>query len=120
MNQVLDELGDLRSRISRTAYAGQDAYAERLAELQESLRSKLPQFEAFVGEWCAGSKPTIADCVFYEVVSQLQLMTPQSLEGLPKVAAFKERFEALAPIAAYHASDRYRARPINNLHATFK
>lgn len=118
---LMDELTDLRRRISHAAYASEELYPERLEGLQAALKDKLPEFEAFIGEWAAsGPKPTIADCVLYEVGSQLRLMTPKSLEGFPKIAAFMERFEALAPITAYHASDRYRARPVNNLHATFK
>jgi len=53
------------------------------------------------------------DFAFGEVISHLQLFSPETLNKTPAVKNFLERFEALHKIAAYKSSDRFRKFPVN-------
>ena len=58
----------------------------------------------------------------YECPAELRdcaIAAPGCLDALPKLGAFVARVAALPRIAAYLASERCIARPLNNPHAQF-
>jgi len=60
----------------------------------------------------SGDKLMYIDFAFGEILSHIQLFSPDSLEKTPKVKNYLERFEALDKIAAYRKSDKFRKFPI--------
>jgi len=59
------------------------------------------------------------DFAFGEILSQIQLLSPGSLDKTPSVKNFSERFEALENVSAYRKSDRFRKFPVNWSTATW-
>lgn len=124
----LDQVVDLRASFVRTSYGGMafSAFAEGI------LPSFLAGFEAVLSkpgrEFLAGSRLTIADFAFAEVLDGIQAMVAelseekgkQAFASYPAIAAYKARVEALPKIAAFRSSPSFMARPFNNKVAVWR
>ena len=71
------------------------------------------------GSWFAGGSLTFADFLAWEVLDQHRLLVPDCLAGLPVLASFMARFEALDKIAAYLTAPRYKQFPIWSARAKY-
>ena len=61
----------------------------------------------------AGDKLMYIDFAFGEILSHIQLFSPESLKKSPKVKNYLETFEALDKIATYKTSEKFQKYPVN-------
>ncbi|KAL6044714.1 Glutathione S-transferase Mu 3 [Balamuthia mandrillaris] len=121
VDMLLDEAMDFRNGLVRTVY--NPDYENLWAKYtKDVLPGRLAAFEKFLGEkpFFIGDKITVVDFPLYELLDQHRLMKEDCLEGHPRLKEFLVRFEQLDRIAAYLASDRFAARPVNNKVAAWK
>jgi len=78
--------------------------------LQVLLRKQATKMHHFIG--FVGDKLIYIDFALGEILSHIQLFSPESFEKSPKVKNYLERFESLDKIAAYRKSDKFRKFPI--------
>eukprot|EP00296_Roombia_truncata_P008428 JP446910.1.p1 GENE.JP446910.1~~JP446910.1.p1 ORF type:complete len:215 (+),score=56.45 JP446910.1:39-683(+) len=119
-DMMLEEAMDIRNRIVGAVY--NPKYEEMKEGLSQFLNKKFAGIDGYLAKqpWMAGENVTAADFHMYELCDQARIMFPAILDTYPKITDFIKRFEALAPIAAYMASPRFMASPINNKIAQFK
>jgi len=94
-------------------------YDEEKEKYPEQVKTKLGYFEKALGKrnWLAGERVTWVDLVFYECLDVNSMYLPGLLDSMPNLQAYKSRVEALDGIAAYRASDRFKAYPVTGGHA---
>lgn len=68
----------------------------------------------------SSSQHEVLDGLSYMVAELATEGAPGALDKYPQLAAYKARFEALPPIAAFRASPTYLSRPFNNKVALWK
>jgi len=123
VDMLVGVLYDAREKFVNLCY--NPNYPQMVGPYQKEF---LPQFLKPLSEYLqkkgnqyfTGSKLTVADFIFYEVLDQNRLMTPQAFEPHPNLIQFCSRFEQLPRIAEYLKSKDYISRPINNSSALFK
>eukprot|EP01104_Vermistella_antarctica_P011223 TRINITY_DN3121_c0_g1_i4.p2 TRINITY_DN3121_c0_g1~~TRINITY_DN3121_c0_g1_i4.p2 ORF type:complete len:234 (-),score=76.25 TRINITY_DN3121_c0_g1_i4:525-1199(-) len=116
---------DLRNSLVRLCYGPKDNFDTNKATY---LSTTLPAFyEAMEGtlkargtSFFAGDQPTLPDFHYFELMDQINEMDATAMDSYPLLKAYYHRFAALPSIAAYRASDRFKAHPINNPSASFK
>ena len=115
---VLDQLVDFDNAFTGTCYRN---WAARDDYFEHKMRPALAQFESLLGDerFFAGAAPSVADFKAYEAFDKCAIAAPGCLDALPKLGAFVARVAALPRVAAYLASERCIARPLNNPHAQF-
>jgi glutathione S-transferase len=118
---VNEQVMDLRNAFIWLVYmVAKDKFDEHAASYKsDMLPVHLSKMSVLLGDDAkffghSDDKPSFADFHAYEMLSQHTVFEPTSLDAFPNLAAYKKRFEQLAPIASYLASDRFHARPINN------
>jgi len=114
---------DFREKFTSLCYNSN--YAQLVGNFQsEYLPSILKQLSTYLQSkgnvYFTGSKLTVADFIFYEVLDQNRIMTPKAYEPVPNLTAFLNRFEQLPRISTYLKSKEFISRPINNVMAQFK
>lgn len=116
---MLEQAMDLRNNFVGLCY-GPDFAANKAGYIL-SARATVKTWEAFLGsrKFFTGATPTVADFHVYEMLDQHQLMDPAIMADCPALRKFCDNFRQLPAIKAYLASDKFKARPVNNLMAGF-
>jgi glutathione S-transferase len=126
---LLEQVVDIRNAVVRAAYGFGGG---SLDDLKTSLPGLLAGFEQLLakhgGGFLCGSKATLPDFAFYEVMDEARVLSSEVFDSspaeyfanMPHLLAFLERFESLPRLSDYFKSDKYAARPFNNKIAKFK
>eukprot|EP00741_Cyanophora_paradoxa_P008466 tig00001333_g8193.t1 len=118
---LAEESMDFRNQIVRLCY--NPSYESLRGDFFKTyLPTELKKLHDFLGErpWFAGDNLTFIDFIMYELLDQMRLMQPDSLDAFPKLGAYLTRFEALPAIAEYMKSPEFIQRPVNNKVAQWK
>eukprot|EP01103_Thecamoeba_quadrilineata_P020211 TRINITY_DN8555_c0_g1_i1.p1 TRINITY_DN8555_c0_g1~~TRINITY_DN8555_c0_g1_i1.p1 ORF type:complete len:221 (-),score=30.92 TRINITY_DN8555_c0_g1_i1:45-707(-) len=108
---------DFRNLLVRIFYAGgPDFEKQHQTFVKETLPTQLDGFVKYLKNksWLVGETLTFPDFHFYELLDQVRIIFPGSLDKYTVLQDYLNRFEKLPTIAAYLKSDRYMAAPINN------
>eukprot|EP00932_Pfiesteria_piscicida_P006002 SRR837773.15921.p1 GENE.SRR837773.15921~~SRR837773.15921.p1 ORF type:complete len:247 (-),score=96.04 SRR837773.15921:83-781(-) len=120
---LLEQLGDFDGSLTGMCYRGHDDGGKE-RWIEGVMLPALRQFEAVLAAsgqpFLCGDAPGAADFKGYEDFDKCRLLSAGCLDQFPALKAYVERFETLPRIAAYLASPRFKARPVNNPHAQFK
>jgi len=119
-----DVVKDLRDQLaglyygasSPTNFRNQAEQAEFQKKfLAETLPQQLKIFSEFLGnkKWLAGDSLTFPDFHFYELLDQLKIIFPGTVEKHSNLVEYIRHFEELPRIAAYLSSNRFKKGPIN-------
>lgn len=97
--------------------------ARRQKYLESTLPAHLQRVQAVLkehgGPWLIGASLCYADFVLFELLDQHLALSTACLKELPQLQQYHARFAKLPAIAAYRASDRFRAEPLHNRYSHF-
>jgi len=121
MDQTLEQCVDYDSPLTRMSY-GSYYTGGFESWVKDIMPTGLAKLDALLGDktFFAGDVFTVADCKAFEALDKTRIIYPPALASYPRLEAFLARVEQVPNLAAYFASDRYKARPINNPMAQFK
>eukprot|EP01129_Flabellula_baltica_P005026 TRINITY_DN1793_c0_g1_i1.p1 TRINITY_DN1793_c0_g1~~TRINITY_DN1793_c0_g1_i1.p1 ORF type:complete len:143 (-),score=25.33 TRINITY_DN1793_c0_g1_i1:17-445(-) len=88
----------------------------------ENVKVHLNRFNNYLQDkqFLCGETVSYPDFALAEMLDQHLELEETILDAYPNLKAYTERFFALPGIAEYRASDRFQARPLNNVVAQFK
>jgi len=120
VDMLAEEVIDWRKKIMGICYNPQfdELLKDVIATVMPDFTSK---WEGYLStkKFLLGDKLTYADFCLYTLIDQANVMT-NFLAKAPGLSAYHANIRNLPAIKAYLASDRFQARPINNLMARFK
>jgi len=118
-HMIMGVVVDFRERFTRLCYSNE--FNERRQKYLDDLVPKLKKFSDFLGdkEFITGDL-SYADFAFAESLDSHLEFEPTVLDNFENLKLYLQRFYSLPGIAEYKASDKFKARPLNNVVATFK
>jgi glutathione S-transferase len=116
IDMINDQQEDVRSAYVRMIY---NNYDEGKAPFIASLATSLPLFEKVLTSnnggqgFFVGSKISFVDYTVFDLLDNLQTLSPGVLDAYPHLKSFHARMSARPPIASYRQSDEFIKMPIN-------
>lgn len=116
IDMLNDQQEDVRTAYLRLIY---QQYDTEKANFIKSIPEKLAVFEKYLQKnnggagYFVGSKASFLDYNLFDILDNLQVLSPTALDTFPLLKAFHGRLAAHDKIAAYRKSDAFTKLPIN-------
>jgi len=116
IDMINDTQEDVRLSYVRLIYQQYDTEKDNYIK---SLPEKLAMFEKVLGKndggkgFFVGSKASFVDYNLFDLLDNLTLLSPHCLDTFPLLKAFHTRMGSHAKLAAYRASEAFKALPVN-------
>lgn len=106
---LADTVNDVRAKFFPVLFAA--LYGTNAADIEKywaNAASTLSVFDRLISQstspesgWFVGEKPTFADVVAFDLLSEHKVQKPECLDGFPALNAFLDHFAALPGVAEY-------------------
>lgn len=116
IDMINDQQEDLRVSYIRLIYreyeTGKDAFVTALPGNLGSLEKVLTKNKGGDG-FFVGDKISFVDYSVFDLLDNLQVLSPTCLDTLPKLKAFHQRMASRTKLAAFRSTDEFKNTPIN-------
>lgn len=117
---LIDMINDQQEDVRQTYfYFIYNEFETKKEEFIKSLPAHLAIFEKFLGQnkggagFVVGDKISFADYNIFDLLDNLQILSPTILDGFPKLKGFHSRIASRDKIAKYRSTDAFKKLPVN-------
>jgi glutathione S-transferase len=116
IDMINDQQEDMRLSYLHLIYqeydAGKEAYIKNLPTHLATLEKVLGENKGGAG-FFVGDKISFVDYTIFDLLDNLHILAPHSLDGFPKLKGFHGRIASRDKIAKYRTTDAFKKTPIN-------
>jgi len=128
MEMMNGVIGDMRTGFTRLCYMpDSDTAMDTYTNTDDGIMGRnLPVWRRKMNKflkqnaYCAGDSLTYADMNLFELLDAMQEIIPGCFDADENIKAYHKKIGEIPQIKAYRDSDRFQAKPVNNLVAVYK